>query len=723
MADTARPALAATRSLWLGRFGREILAMTTLFGIYKFGRLLRPGDVTVAYHNAVRVWDFERWVHLPNELAAQRAMLTGRQVTEFGNFYYALVHFPATIGFLIWMYLRRPALYPAVRRAMILTTGVALVVHLAFPLAPPRMLTGLGFIDTAARYGPDVYDGDPAHGTLINQYAAMPSLHVGWAMLVAAGMIAATRSRWRWFWLLHPTLTAIAVTGTANHYWLDSIVACLLLVVVSLVPMRAAEPIPVPLTGRHGAARCCSGAGGPNPPSADLSRQAQQGALRRRPVSQAACRQVHLDQLRLELVAGLRSGPADPADPLQAGPPVRRAGDPGLRRDTERRSRRRGSTAAPQERRGGSRRSTAVGSTRRSPGAPSGSRSAAAGTRCAGRRSSARRLAAGPGPCPAGGRTGHQPGSAVPAGGRASPSRPTTSAPPRATAGSRRGAPATGWPPRRRRGARPHRPPGSPVATRPPATPHANDPGPGGSTRPRRATPAADPAPPAAGRKGDGSGLRSWGDGTGEALGARGANDDIAPNGREVLRNGSGQGRKVAPTLMDLPMARRGAAVLASGLRLQPQFPDRSRTSADTSIRGRFFYKKAGLARPTWAASPRLVHSAATRSTNSMTQGTVKWFNAEKGFGFIAQDNGGADVSFTTRRSRRPGTGPLRTISASSSRSLRAPRVRRPRTSVPSRTQTSSRRRPAARDVAGRRCSTARPDGACAGAGSICCHG
>ena len=27
-----------------------------------------------------------------------------------------------------------------------------------------------------------------------------------------------------------------------------------------------------------------------------------------------------------------------------------------------------------------------------------------------------------------------------------------------------------------------------------------------------------------------------------------------------------------------------------------------------------------------------------------MSNGTVKWFNAEKGFGFIAQQNGGADV-------------------------------------------------------------------------------
>jgi hypothetical protein len=78
-----------------------------------------------------------------------------------------------------------------------------------------------------------VYSTDAAHTQLINQFGAMPSLHVTWAVLVAAGLIATTRGRLRWLWLLHPTVTAIVVVGTANHYWLDGIVSCLILLLVS----------------------------------------------------------------------------------------------------------------------------------------------------------------------------------------------------------------------------------------------------------------------------------------------------------------------------------------------------------------------------------------------------------------------------------------------------------------------------------------------------------
>jgi len=69
----------------------------------------------------------------------------------------------------------------------------------------------------------------------------MPSLHIGWAMLVAIGLIAATRSRWRWLWLLHPLVTVLVVVATANHWWLDGIVVLGLLagaLAIALVPQQ-----------------------------------------------------------------------------------------------------------------------------------------------------------------------------------------------------------------------------------------------------------------------------------------------------------------------------------------------------------------------------------------------------------------------------------------------------------------------------------------------------
>ncbi|MFF8268587.1 phosphatase PAP2 family protein [Streptomyces sp. NPDC016562] len=219
------------------RLIRELLLVAGFFTVYKAGRLLSTDRTGEAFRNADWIWDAERALHLPGEGAIQRLLLHGDVLVQSANTYYAGVHFPATAAFLIWLYLRRPGHYLWTRRVLAVLTGAALVLHLAYPLAPPRMLADTGLIDTGQVYGPTVYRAAPDADTLANQFAAMPSLHFGWALMLAIGMIAASRSRWRALWLLHPLLTLLVIVGTANHYWFDALVAAALLgVALLLVP-------------------------------------------------------------------------------------------------------------------------------------------------------------------------------------------------------------------------------------------------------------------------------------------------------------------------------------------------------------------------------------------------------------------------------------------------------------------------------------------------------
>ncbi|MFF4272018.1 phosphatase PAP2 family protein [Streptomyces sp. NPDC001536] len=252
------PAEAETRAIARPPLVRELLLVAGLFLVYKFGRQLATGHTGEAFRNAHRVWDLERAVHLPGEGDVQNLLLHGDSLVHIANTYYATIHFPATAAFLVWLYLRRPAHYVWSRRVLAAVTGAALVVHLVFPLAPPRMLAATGLVDTAREYGPSVY-GPPQTDHLSNQFAAMPSLHFGWALMVAIGLIVATRSRWRGLWLLHPLLTLLVIVGTANHYWLDAIVAAAMLGIALAVvrpprrtaktedPLRGTQETPAPV--------------------------------------------------------------------------------------------------------------------------------------------------------------------------------------------------------------------------------------------------------------------------------------------------------------------------------------------------------------------------------------------------------------------------------------------------------------------------------------------
>jgi hypothetical protein len=213
---------------------REVVLLAVLFGIYNLGRFVSAKHAGAAFLNADALIHFQAGLGLPSEANVQSLALRIPGLAQFANRYYAGVHFPLTAIVLLWLLLKRPADYAKARWSLAALTGLALVGHLAFPLAPPRMLPAHGWVDTGVLLGQSVYGPDAESG-LANQFAAMPSLHVGWAFLVAVFLIRATRSRWRWLWIAHPVITFAVVVVTANHYWLDGLIALALAVPLVLV--------------------------------------------------------------------------------------------------------------------------------------------------------------------------------------------------------------------------------------------------------------------------------------------------------------------------------------------------------------------------------------------------------------------------------------------------------------------------------------------------------
>jgi hypothetical protein len=227
----------------IGRALLELMLVAVLFELYRFGRLLARGETHAAYEHALDVHHVERFLHLPSEAWLQ-SVVPSDTLLHLANVYYVSVHFPTMIAFLVWGYLFKPrAQYLWARNLLIILTGTALVVHIVFPLAPPRMFPQWGFVDTMAIVGPDAYAG--ASGALANQFAAMPSLHVGWAALMAY-VIYRTGPRWLAVVAgVHFLVTCLVVVVTANHYWLDGIIALVLLVIASRI---VRPPAPEPTT-------------------------------------------------------------------------------------------------------------------------------------------------------------------------------------------------------------------------------------------------------------------------------------------------------------------------------------------------------------------------------------------------------------------------------------------------------------------------------------------
>jgi hypothetical protein len=205
-------------------FGREVGIIIGLYALWQLAGSFSLGHTAEAVKRGQWVWDHERDWHFPSEVALQRPILGHPFLVQVCNIYYATMHFGMLLAVLLWLYIRHRDAYRRTRTLIVLTTTACLLVALV-PVSPPRLIH-VGMVDTAAAYGQSVY----AAGQLgADQYSAMPSVHVAWAFLVAVAVIGATRSRWRWLILVHTAVTVYVVVVTANHFWLDGVVAVALL--------------------------------------------------------------------------------------------------------------------------------------------------------------------------------------------------------------------------------------------------------------------------------------------------------------------------------------------------------------------------------------------------------------------------------------------------------------------------------------------------------------
>lgn len=228
-------------SWWRGRYGAKLLFEIFICGallmIYRTIRMVNKTDLRTAFSNAREIVRFEEWLGLPFEDDLQSVLLDHPTIIKFLNYYYIWFHFPVAIGLLLWLYLRHHDRYHAIRNLMAFVTFAALIIHLVFPLAPPRMMTG--FVDTMREFGPSIYPANAVDGAA-NQIAAMPSLHFGWAMIEAMAVISVLRSRWRWLILIHPALMTLSIIATANHWWIDAAAAALI-VLAAVAAWRLAQ--------------------------------------------------------------------------------------------------------------------------------------------------------------------------------------------------------------------------------------------------------------------------------------------------------------------------------------------------------------------------------------------------------------------------------------------------------------------------------------------------
>ena len=222
-----------------------LLQFALFFSVYQGYQVVRglsEAKSATAFANADRLIDIERSLGHFFEPGLQSAMLNFSWVIDGANWMYVNSHFIITTSFLAWLYLFRNEHFYFVRNMFMVAMLIALTGYLIFPTAPPRLLAGEGFIDTIASFGGVNTDSDSV-GLLVNKYAAVPSMHIGFATMIAVPAFMLVRSRIsKALWAIYPLAVLFVVVVTGNHFWLDAAAGAAVALASALVAHRLLAP-------------------------------------------------------------------------------------------------------------------------------------------------------------------------------------------------------------------------------------------------------------------------------------------------------------------------------------------------------------------------------------------------------------------------------------------------------------------------------------------------
>ncbi len=235
-----RPRLAGASALAAHSGKAELAAVAALYALYEGVRGFGSASLETARAHTADIVALEQRAGVFVERPLQSAVEHLPLVPALLGFAYMSLHLTATAAMLAWVHRSHRERFAVVRTTLVIATAVSLAIYVLYPAAPPR-LAGLGFADTVSSSAHVNLSSD-ALGSLYNPFAAVPSLHFGYALLVGATMYALARRRWiRLLGAAYPAFMLFTIVATGNHFFFDA-AAGGLVVAASFVLARRALP-------------------------------------------------------------------------------------------------------------------------------------------------------------------------------------------------------------------------------------------------------------------------------------------------------------------------------------------------------------------------------------------------------------------------------------------------------------------------------------------------